>query len=91
MGTFVVQLLKEFSRFLPNPLCGLKSLCRILSASSKSVDTLRFNMTDKNCRHRIWICNPSSATAVAAVVITTAVAAIVRAGLVVTAAATVFL
>jgi hypothetical protein len=40
-------------------------------------------MTYTNCRHRIWICSPSRATAIAAAVITAAGAAIVRAGLVV--------
>jgi hypothetical protein len=40
-------------------------------------------MTCTNCRHRTWICRPSSATTIAAAVITAAGAAIVRAGLVV--------
>ena len=38
-------------------------------------------MTCTNCRHRTWICSPSSATAIATAVITAAGAAIVRAGL----------
>jgi hypothetical protein len=39
-------------------------------------------MTYTNCRHRIWICNPSSASAVATAVIIAAVANILRVGLV---------
>ena len=46
-------------------------------------------MIYKNCRHRNWICNPSSATAIAAAVITAAGAASVRAGLVVVTVAVV--
>ena len=50
-------------------------------------------MAYPNCKHTIWICSPSSATAVAAAVITAAAATIVRAGLavIVTVAAAVFL
>ena len=39
-------------------------------------------MTYTNCRHRIWICNRSSASAVVTAVITVAVANILRGGLV---------
>ena len=38
-------------------------------------------MTYTNCGHRAWICSPSRATAIAAAVITTAGASIVRADL----------
>jgi hypothetical protein len=40
-------------------------------------------MTYTNCRHTIWICNPSNATVIAAAGIIAAGVAIVRAGLVV--------
>ena len=50
-------------------------------------------MAYPNCVFTIWICSPSSATAVAAAVITAAAATIVRAGLavIVTVAAAVCL
>jgi hypothetical protein len=48
-------------------------------------------MTCTNCRHRTWICSPSSATAIATAVITPA-ATIIRAGpfVIVTVAAVAF-
>lgn len=47
-------------------------------------------MTYTNCGHRAWICSPSRATAIAAAVITTAGASIVRADLFVIVTVVVF-